>query len=112
MTQPIVREQPRDPRQSECTVCPPWVRCVHFDGRILWLITQPPSLFAAMRGPHTGGGPYAVGVGTAVVACSCNPQHLVLNIPGRSFTDFDSLPAAQAEFRELEALLRAGEAGA
>lgn len=79
------------------------VQCVHFDGQILWLVEEAAILRSGvMDGLHAGHQGFGVGCGTKVVPCPCSPEHLVLDIRGDAFSNFDTLPEARAEFAERE----------
>ena len=110
-----IRIRIRDPRQ-ECG-CPPWTRCVHFDGEILWLSDR-------RRSPHADSNThYGVALGREVSPCSnlgafgppCRDgcKEPVLLIPASEYLgrclNTESLSEAQAEFARRAELLRLGE---
>jgi hypothetical protein len=92
--------------ERECG-CPPWVRCVHFEGQVLWLVNragrdQDPATAGC---PKPGGTGYAIGQGSRVLKCDRCGAHsaLLLGLTGTAI--FPDLPAAEAEFRAREAAL-------
>ena len=99
---------------SECTVCPPWVECVHFEGTILWIGKRGhPELVKVQVGVHVAAAAFVVTQGSAIVACACSPEHPVLD--GISLADFPprglfhDLDSARTELARRAELLRLEE---
>jgi hypothetical protein len=93
---------PRDPRQ-ECG-CPRWVRCVHFDGRVLWLADEQPACAALPL--HKPPGLFGVYGPGALSACNCGVNHLTFERGESDYFWSNSLPAAEAELERREEALR------
>lgn len=105
-------EQDTRAKRDGCE-CPEWVRCVHFEGQILWLADMHhPALHRALdRGGHIGlRGRWCTLGGDSVRPCTCGaPAHLIL--AGRTTPLYytDSLPEAQARFQRQAAILMGRE---
>ena len=96
----------RDPRLSECPVCPPWVECVHFDEQVLWLgdmHTPQPEL--EKFGHRAAEGWQVSGPGVPF-PCSCAAGHLVMVSDG---VEYHSLTEARTELARRAELLRLEE---
>lgn len=99
--------------QRECPICPPWVRCAHFNGQILWLSDRALAKHLYLRNASQR---YCVRLGFRVASCGPLPNHsgsickADCNMPvlvAHSDTSFrtDFLPAAEDEFRRREEIL-------
>ena len=86
----------------ECTVCPPWAVCAHFEGLVIRLCDDELAReILAVEHSHILGR-FQVLTGVPV-ECWCG-EHTVLDESEERFLS-PSLPAAQAEFRAREAKL-------
>ena len=106
-------EKDSEVRRSECTVCPPWVMCAHFEGQILWLSSRRQSRHLYNSAD------YGVAVGGEVGPCMqslCGDGCLEpsLYITAYEYMDraleTDSFADAEAEFRRREDALLGREA--
>lgn len=107
MTQPIALEARA--KRDGCG-CPPWVRCIHFDGQILWLGDREHVTYRAIVGrDHTEPSRFGIASGTGTYPCECGRGHIKLNGILPLEKSFDSLPEAEAEFLHRAELLLGGE---
>jgi hypothetical protein len=87
--------------------CPPWVRCVHFEGQVLTLRDN-----VAAKALHDASCisqgfvyPYSVAIGGTLRPAGCCDMDCFWN--SQDLIDCPDLPAAEAEFRRREEELRA-----
>lgn len=93
--------------------CPPWVRCVHFDGQILWLVDRAardrdPNIAGC---PKPGGTGYAIGQGRRVTPCDACGLHPALHLGPTGTSVLPNLLDADDEFdrRHIELVGRPPE---
>ncbi|KKK89553.1 hypothetical protein LCGC14_2731950 [marine sediment metagenome] len=91
-------------RESECPICPSFVRCAHYKDLALWLSDNAAS--PAIPG-HRSANTFCVSGPETPAPCrrSRCPGHLVMGEWSSNAVEFPDLPAAEAEFSRREALL-------
>jgi hypothetical protein len=102
--------QPSPNGQRECD-CPPWVlRCVHWEGQVLWLASLRHQDYPKAH-RHQTAECFRVAVGQlAEPSCGCSPPHVFLEHRGKAPSRTDLYPAAEAEFARRNAELLGREA--
>ncbi len=95
-------------RARECG-CPPWVECIHFDGRVTWLADSAVYEAAICSGHRDfyPGEAYSVSTGLVAPCLTGGEPVLSSDLPWFYTTD---AAAARAEFRRREAELLGREA--
>lgn len=98
---------PRREYLEPCAVCPPWVRCAHWDGQAIQLLDND-LLGTALSHHHhrTRSQRFTVAGPGVLQRCSCADDHMVFPFDfARDSFYADDLPAALVEFHRREAAL-------